>query len=238
MCATFSPKKVPRIFRLSQIVAVLTLVSACGPRAERSYYPTGELLERAPVDQDGVYEGEVDGFYKNGTVEYRLPFHRHHLNGLVQRYYPTGVLESTEVCQNGETFGQVKQYYPTGRLKYETTRYGKRHVDTARYYHPNGELAQLIVYDAKGRKIDYGVWNRAGRLDPTYTQPIFLSEQDTLREGQDYGFEIRLGNRHSNVVIIKPVVPAARLDSHMGDSGSCARTNINGMAGNMPTASV
>lgn len=175
---------------MTLVIRILTglfvlLLASCGPKEEVEYYSTGEVECRAPLNERGQYDGEVKSFYKNGMVKNTMPFHNNRINGLIRRYYPNGKLESTEFFKNGQNFGPIKHYYPTGQLEYETTQYGKVHVDTARYYHPNGELSQKIIYDKKGRKTDYAVWQLNGAVDSHYTRPIFLSEGDSLREGED-----------------------------------------------------
>lgn len=198
------------------LLIILIFVGACTTHEEVRYYPTGEVEYRAPLDGRGVFDRNVVYYYKNGGVQAILPFKNGHINGTLKRFYPNGVLESIELRKDGAMAGELKQYYPTARIKYEAVKIGERFVDTARYYHPNGEVAQLVVYDAAGRKIDFGVWNRAGKLDPAYTKPIFLSDNDELSAGEDYSFEVRLGNRRSNAVVVKPLVPAAQLDSATG----------------------
>ena len=192
------------------------LLFSCGPREEVKYYPTGEVEYRAPLDEQGLFNGEVKNFYRNGIVKNIMPFRNNHINGLIKRYYPNGNLESTEFCKNGESFGPIKQYYPNGKLKYETMQYGNTHVDTARFYYSHGELNQIIVYDKKGRKVNFGVWYPNGLTDPRYIHPLFLSNTDTLREGQNFTFEIVLGNRRSNVITVKILSPASGLDSSKG----------------------
>lgn len=205
-----------RIVKYYALFIVLLFLGSCTKREEVRYYPTGEVKYRAPLGDKGVFDRDVVYFYKNGSIQAVLPFKNGHVNGTLKRFYPNGVLESTELRKDGVMAGELKQYYPNARIKYKAIEIGKRFVDTARYYHPNGEVAQLVVYDAVGRKIDFGVWNRAGNLDPAYTKPIFLSDNDDPRAGEDYSFEIRLGNRRSSAVIVKPLVPAAQLDSVTG----------------------
>ena len=208
-----------RAYPTSIVIAILLaeLLSACNDRNEKIiYYPSGEIMERAPLGADGIYEGEVKDFYKKGQIKFVMPFHNHRINGLVKRYYNNGQLESSEFYKDGKTFGERKQYYATGRLKYTTKIIDGAHVDTAHYYHSNGELAQMIVYDSTGRKIDFAAWNKGGILDPSYTTAIFLSNKDSISFGENYSFELRLGNRHSGSIIIKILSPKSGIDSAKG----------------------
>jgi hypothetical protein len=188
------------------------LLSACGPREKVGYYPTGEVEYRAPLDGQGLLEGERKSFYKSGQLKSISPFHKNRVTGLVREYYPNGQLKSAEYFKNGENFGLVKWYYPTGQPKYNATRYGKVYADTTRSYHPNGELSQMIIYDGKGRRIDFGAWHPNGRIDTTYSYPFFLVDRDTVPEGQDYTFEMVLGNRLSNVVNVEVLRPTTGVD--------------------------
>lgn len=195
---------------------VALFVSACGPREKVCHYPTGEVEYRVPLNWQGLFEGEQRFFYKNGRVQSITPFYKNRVTGLVKRYYPTGQLQSTEYFKNGESFGPVTQYYPTGQLKYRATKYGRLQADTTRSYHPNGEVSQMIIYDGRGRRVDFGVWRPNGQTDTTYCYPFFLTDRDTVPEGQDYTFEVVLGNRRSSAVNVKVLRPRTGVDSTKG----------------------
>ena len=192
------------------------LLSACGTRQKVEYFPTGDIKYRAPLNAQGVIDGEAKCFYQNGAVKVVLPYRNGRIEGLIKRFYPTGQLENSEFCKNGETFGPVKHYYPTGQLKHASTRYGTVYRDTSRSYHPNGELDQMIIYDGKGRRIDFHFWRPDGNIDAGYARPFFLTDRDTVPEGQDYTFEAVLGARHSNVVNVKVLRPRTGVDSTKG----------------------
>jgi hypothetical protein len=202
-------------FRLLIGVAAV-LLSACGAREQVSYYPTGEVAYRVPVNWQGLREGEGHSFYRNGQLKSSTPFYKDRVTGVVRWYYPTGQLQSEEYFKSGEPFGPITQYYPTGHVKHRATRYGRVYADTTRSYHPNGELRQLIVYDGRGRRVDFGLWRPNGEIDAAYGRPFFLSDRDTVPEGQDYTFEAVLGARRSNVVNVKVRHPRTGVDSTTG----------------------
>jgi hypothetical protein len=191
-------------------------LSACGPREEVVYYPTGEVEYRVPLDRRGLLEGELKSFYKSGRSRRITPFYKDRITGLVREYYPTGQLKSSECFKNGERFGPAKGYYPSGRLLYRATKHGSVYVDTTFWYHPNGEVRNLIIHDGNGRPIDFGVWRANGAVDTSYTRPFFLTDGDTVRDGRDYAFEVVLGNRRSSAVQIKVLHPATGVDSTKG----------------------
>ncbi|TGE20994.1 toxin-antitoxin system YwqK family antitoxin [Hymenobacter metallicola] len=191
-------------------------IAACSPQQEVTYYPTGEVERRALLDAEGVYDGDVTSYFRNGKVQRVLPFRHHHINGVVRWYDSSGVLSHTQTYKDGKVDGARKEYYPTGKLEYEVTMRGTRRVDTAYYYYPNGKLYQGIVYDKQGRKIDYAVYTPQGHVDTRYTRPLVLSDTTRVRAGEDYTFEIRLGNRHSNVVTVSLRPVPIGLDSMPG----------------------
>ena len=160
-----------RPFLLFSLTALL--LSSCDARQKAGYFPTGEIEYRAPLNAQGLFDGEVKYFYQHGSVSAVLPYRNDRIEGLIKRFYPSGQLESTEFYKNGETFGPVKHYYATGQLKHESTRYGKVYRDTTRSYHPNGELDQMIIYDGKGRRVDFGLWRPDGKMMLFMRVPFF-----------------------------------------------------------------
>lgn len=205
-------RRIPR----SLVGLATLLLPACWPTEKADYYPTGELKYQAPLNAQGLVDGEAKYFYKNGVVSVVKPYRNGQIDGLVKRYYPSGQLESTAFCKNGEPFGQEKLYYPSGQLKNKATRYGSVYQDTTRSYHRNGEVSQMIIYDDKGRRVYFGAWHPNGKIDTTYTYPFFLSDRDTLPAGQDYNFEVVLGNSRGGVVNVKVLYPPGRVDSTKG----------------------
>lgn len=204
-----------RLPRLLWCLATL-LLPACRPTEKVDYYPTGELKYQAPLNTRGLVDGLAKSFYKNGVVNVVKPYRNGRLEGLVKRYYPSGQLESSEFFKNGKTHGPVRFYYPSGQLKNESTQYGKVHRDTTRSYYANGELDQMIIYDGKGRRVDFHLWRPNGAIDAAYARPFFLSDRDTVPEGQDYTFEAVLGARRSNAVNVKVRRPLTGVDSTKG----------------------
>ena len=195
---------------------MLLFLPACGAQEEVGYYPSGEVEYRAPLDKQGVFNGEVKNFYKDGKVKSVLPFHAHRINGLVKRFYPNGILQFTEMYVDGSQLGPEVKYYPNGGLQYKIMLHRSIHVDTARYYYPDGDLKEMAIYDSKGRKVDFAVLRHNGEIDPSYTKPLFLSDDDRIRKGQDYAFEIVLGNRHLSNIITRIIAPAGTVDSMPG----------------------
>ena len=192
------------------------LLSACGPREKVGYYPTGEVAYQAPLNWQGLLEGEQKSFYKSGQLKRITPFYKNRITGLLREYYPTGQLQSETYFKGGEPFGPMTEYYPNGQVEHRATRYGRVFADTTRWYHPNGELRQMIVYDGRGRRIDFGAWHANGLIDTTYAYPFFLTDRDTVPEGQDYTFEVVFGNRRSTVVNVKVLNPSTGVDSTKG----------------------
>ena len=204
-------KRSPLLFSLLAL-----LLSACGSREKAGYYPTGEIKYRAPLNWQGLLEGEQKSFYKNGRIKRITPFYKNRITGLLREYYPNGQLASAEYFKSGQRFGLVKWYYPTGRFQHQATWYGSVHADTTWSYYPSGQASQQIIYDNKGRRVDFGVWHPNGQRDTSYTRPFFLSDRDTVPEGQDYAFEVVLGNRRSKLVYVTVLRPRTGVDSTQG----------------------
>jgi antitoxin component YwqK of YwqJK toxin-antitoxin module len=205
-------KKVKILFYIS----LLGVLFSCGHKEKILYYPTGEVEYRAPLSEQAKYSGEIIRYYKNGKIMNTTPFYNGNVSGVVKRYYPTGELEAIETWKQGKKHGLFRYFFPDGKIQREAVMYGNRYVDTARYYYPNGEIKQVIIYDKKGRKIDFGVWLSNGNKDTRYTRPFVLTDTDSISQGQDYVFEIQLGNRRSNVLSVRFLEPKIAIDSIKG----------------------
>jgi hypothetical protein len=155
-------------------------------------------------------------FRPDGTLEQTYPIQNGHLQGVLKRYDAHGKLASTEVWANGHRQGVVTGYYPDGRVQFTKTMRDDIIVDTSRTYYPNGEEQQVLVRSATGRLIDFGAWHSNGLKDTRYTRSFILSDTDSVHHGEDYAFEIRLGNRHSNMVTVSLKPVPAGLDSTKG----------------------
>jgi antitoxin component YwqK of YwqJK toxin-antitoxin module len=222
------------------VVWAALLLTACNTRHEVQYYPTGEVEVRAPLDERGRFNGDVKSYYKSGVLksvsphvagrpegltkwysptgelESVRPYRNGKTHGTVQRYYPTGKWESWEQYRNGRLHGKLRQYFPSGQLKYAATQYGTTYRDTAYYYYPTGAIRQIIMYDSAGRKVDYRVLLPNGQVDEEYTEPLWLTDGDTITQGQDYAFEVVLANRRFPVVRMKMVRPRTGVDTLPG----------------------
>lgn len=155
-------------------------------------------------------------FRPDGTLKHVVPYRNGLIQGILKRYDPKGKLTYTERWVDGHQQGLVTGYYPNGRVWFTKTMRDSLTVDTSRFYYPTGQERQLIVRTAQGRRIDFAAWLPNGSIDTSYTQPIFLSDTDSVRQGQDYAFEIRLGNRRSNHITVSLRPLPVGLDSLKG----------------------
>lgn len=200
---------------LINCLLVLALGS-CRQREELRYYATGQVERRAVIDAQGYFMGDVTHYYQNGRIKRVVPFFNHAINGCVKSYYPTGRLDAVETWVNGEPSGKIRAYYADGTLKYDASLRDTLRVDTARWFYPNGKLHYWARYDATGRKVDFSAYNPNGEVNPKLMYPLLLSDADTLLEGQDYWFEIVLGNRRTNAVRIQFPRLSGAMDSAAG----------------------
>jgi len=197
-------------------ISLTLILTSCESPVKTGYYPSGEIKYRASLNDQGKATGKVITFYKTGVTESIIPIQAHQITGLVKRYYPNGNLKSTEVYLNGRRSGNKVKYFPNGHIEYKIVLRGNIQVDTARYYYSNGDLKELAIYDRNGRKIDFIVLKHDGEMDPSYAQPIFLSDVDSIHMGQDYSFEIVLGNRHLSHITTRILTPIGKIDSIQG----------------------
>lgn len=208
------------ILKIAWCAASLLLLTHCRPHENVGYYPTGNVKYRVPLNEKGRYSGELTHYYPNGTLKSVIPFQNGDVTGLVRSYAPTGKLVTTSFWKNNEKTGQMREYFPTGKLSFKSTMLNNKRIDTAYWYYPTGKLKSLIVYDAGGKKTDFGAWKPDGSKDVQYIYPLFLSRADTLVLGQDYIFKIVLGNRRSTAIRVKILLPTARLDSAVGEKST------------------
>ncbi|NVO86824.1 toxin-antitoxin system YwqK family antitoxin, partial [Hymenobacter terrestris] len=107
---------------MKNIILVLLMIFASSCLNDRKeiieYYPTGEVECRSYVDKQGVYEGDLTCFYRNGTIKNITPFDNHHINGIVKKYYANGAIRSEQYFKNGKPFGLLKENFKNGRLEY------------------------------------------------------------------------------------------------------------------------
>ncbi|GAA3989064.1 hypothetical protein [Hymenobacter antarcticus] len=193
---------------------IVGFFASCRPNDNFKYYSNGQIKWTDSLNNEGQFTSTY--FRPDGTRIKTVPFLSGHINGLLKRYDATGKLESAEIWKNDSINGLVTGYFPNGKIWFKKTMLGETTIDTSRVYYPNGELRQVIVRTDKGRRIDFGAWHPNGLTDTSYIRPIFLSDADTISQGSDYEFEIRLGNRRSNHVTVSLRPRILGLDSTKG----------------------
>ncbi|QIL78376.1 toxin-antitoxin system YwqK family antitoxin [Hymenobacter sp. HDW8] len=205
-----------KIKRVSFYLLLLWSICSCGKQEKVVYFPTGEVKSRAPLNDSRKYDGDVINYYKSGSIERVVPFRNGIVHGVVNSYYPNGNLYVTETWRHNKRSGETAWYYPNGQIKYWALLDGNRRIDSAKWYHTNGKISYRMLYDKKGRKVDFFAYEPNGKINLNHVRPLFLSDQDTLAAGQDYTFEIVLGNRRSNSINIKFLEPRTGVDSTKG----------------------
>ena len=196
-------------------ICLIALLSGCKHEIRTAYYADGQVQSVDSLDVNGLVRSR-SYFRPDGTLERTVPVEQGHVQGLLRRHDAHGKLAATEEWAMGHQLGVATGYYPNGRVWFTKTMRDSTLVDTSRVFYPNGQEKQVIVRTPEGRRIDFAAWHPNGLTDTSYTRVIFLSDADSVRQGQDYAFEIRLGNRRSNhvTVSLRPVLPG--LDSAKG----------------------
>ena len=200
------------------LVCLLCLASCQSPEAI-NYYPTGEVERRVPLDEDSLFHGLSVHYYQSGQVQSKIPFQHGLITGRVRRYYPSGALLGVEDMKDNQLHGVVKDFYPTGRLRAVYRQYGNRKVDTLCRYTPDGTLHERVIYSQTGRKLDFDKFDRAGRRDREYTQPLVVTSSDTIPAGVPFLFQVVLANRETNAVTIQFSDMETHVDSVQGQNG-------------------
>lgn len=193
------------------------LVTACDrQREETGYHANGTLEHRVRLDANGLYNGDMVHYYKDGKVESILPFTHGEIHGLVLKYYPSGELYAKEKWQAGKRVGLSEYYFKNGKPKYKAYCQDNALVGPTFRYYANGFLHEKILYSPTGEIIDFDKYDKDGRRNLLYTRPLLVAKQDTVEEGTPYEFEVVLANRETEAVFVKFTVPKSDLDSTKG----------------------
>ncbi|MDX2250541.1 MAG: hypothetical protein SF052_27415 [Bacteroidia bacterium] len=105
-----------------------------------TYYPSGILKSRIPINLDGLYEGTGYIYDSDGALKEEIPYQQGVVNGLLKEYYPEGVLKSKCEYVNGLKHGSCSGYYATGQLQIsQEWREGKKNGPMFAWY-PDGMM--------------------------------------------------------------------------------------------------
>jgi len=128
------------------------------------YYPDGTPGYRSQYHADKK-EGPLLRFYPDGTPETRFTYAANQLQGPYEVYYPNKVLEKKGAYDKGEPDGPYTLNYPSGKVR-ETGTYahGKR-TGQWREYYASGKLSVEQTFDEAGKTHGvYHDYDTQGRL--------------------------------------------------------------------------
>ena len=111
----------------------------------RSYFRTGELLEQGEFDEDGLRQGWVEVFDRDGEYVRRIPYVNDMVHGTYTTYHEGNVLRVEEVAE-GERHGSNKLYFANDNLRRDVNyQNGQRHGQL-REWDPDGNLIHVADY--------------------------------------------------------------------------------------------
>lgn len=157
-------------------LAILICTPVSGQNFE-TYYESGALQSRTPLNEWGEFEGMGEEYYEDGTLAARVPYFAGKVNGIVEEYYPQGHIKLRHSFMDGRKNGKMflfrpdgtlsmmawmeadsvvfsQQYNTRGKLVDERVGYFDQPIDTA-------EMGKPVMWLAEGTKLKAGESNLA-----------------------------------------------------------------------------
>lgn len=129
-------------------------------------------------------ENEEVGYYKNGSIKYRVPLMNDKYEGEMVVFYPDGGIKAKILYSEGKKSGFQKAYSTAGNLLNEIEFSGTRKHGTFKTFFQNGQLKASLKYyndTINGLGMDY--YENASIYKIYYTdmgKPIYLKGYDSL----------------------------------------------------------
>lgn len=163
---------------ISSFLIVIFFLVACIRNEEKLYYDNGQLKASSPV-KDGKWHGRAYFYYENGNLSSQCQF------------------------ENGLRQGEGIFYYQNGTIK-QSVFYHNDTIMKSATFRADGTLEIIKEYDDLGRLIEYTCYIDSGKIDSDASKrfPIFVTNHDTLNQGEIYKAEVRLGNRYYNSIYV------------------------------------
>lgn len=161
--------------RFNFILCLALILTGCQQEKEVYYFPNGSVNQ--------------EYFVQNGK--------RH---GRALSYFENGVIQSEGQYEMGTPHGPFTYYYPNGNKKIEGQFKNGKKFDRLFFYREDGSLSSIEYYNDSGQVFDLEVYKKNGLRDTTFESKrvLFLPYKDTVRAGDNYEAQIRLGNRQYN----------------------------------------
>lgn len=155
----------------SLLVCLLCLPALRAQEFE-TYYQSGALQSRTPINEQGKFEGLGVEYHPDGSVAAEVPYQAGQVHGDLKEYFPDGQLKLQQTYVRGSKQGKMLLYDADGRLRMyalmaadtvllaqqfngrgrlisETVGYFAQPIDTS-------NLAEPIVWMAEGRNLIAG----------------------------------------------------------------------------------
>lgn len=168
----------------------------------KTFYDNGQLKSLGTKNKQGVIEGRVTYYRKDGTLDGKItfnakgepegPFELYFRNGQLQTkssysgkgfyenhgpyedYFSNGQLNSKGTYKNGKQIGNWINYFDNGQLNSKSTFTNTGIIQSNESYYKNGQLRSKTVYNDLGDVIDtLCVYYENGQL---FTKTIFDKE--------------------------------------------------------------
>jgi antitoxin component YwqK of YwqJK toxin-antitoxin module len=156
------------------------------------YYNSGRIQDEGALF-DGMLNGEVTIYRKNGNRKTVSHYKEGKLEGAWNEYYPNGALSSSRNYKDGTALRGQKEYFINGRLMQEFRSKGKTLYDSIVYYYSDGRIKQTLL-------IINGVSKSKKAEDLSYYDSHFFQALNAgkLKDANKYYYKIWLIDSMSN----------------------------------------
>lgn len=143
--------------------------------------------------------------YPSGSLRFEVKLIDDKREGLGIDYFEDGKIKMKSFWKNGKVDGESTGFYENGN-KRQVSFYKDGLCQISMDYSIDGYLEKTREYDSLGRILDFYKYSKDGTRDfsPGTKYPVFITQKDTVRVGENYIATIRLGNRqysHVDVII-------------------------------------
>ncbi|MDP5169836.1 MAG: hypothetical protein NWR72_06300 [Bacteroidia bacterium] len=138
-----------------------------------TFYDSGELQSRTPINEAGEFDGLGLEYYANGVMAAEVPYVHGKVTGIVKEYYPDGQLKLQHEFANGKKQGKMYLYDADGSLRI----FALMQADSVLFSQR---------YDGRGRLVAEKVGFFPEPIDTTNWEPpiVWLAEGGTLSPDQ------------------------------------------------------
>jgi len=138
-------------------------------------------------------------YYPSGKKKFEVPVKNGKWNGKATGYFESGAVQGEMMYVDNQKEGRAVEYYESGGVKIITSFHQNRKVGWTQYFSSRGILQDEFLFDSLGGLVDYHEYDSLGQRDLKTVAPIGHFIPDTIRQGDNVKFFVRLGNADSTV---------------------------------------